>query len=195
MSRTEPLTGLEERLVAEAEADLQRLLSIEPSPEFAVKVRARIDETHERRGPRWGWIGLAIATAAALILAALLRTDYGVPPDQPTEIVRRPDTILHPDSPPDRALLPATTGASLPVATAKGSARTAEAAPRPEIIIDPAMTAAIRRMAMSLTNAEPDASTAEQLQIQTGEPAPLAIAEPLNVPELVLKPADQTGGN
>ena len=42
MSRTEQMTEFDERAVAEAEADLERLLSIEPSPEFAAKVRARI---------------------------------------------------------------------------------------------------------------------------------------------------------
>ncbi len=42
MSRTERMTEFDERVVAAAEADLDRLLSIEPSPEFAAKVRARI---------------------------------------------------------------------------------------------------------------------------------------------------------
>jgi hypothetical protein len=194
MSRTERMTELDERLVAAAEADLQQLLSIDPSPEFAARVRSRIDERREPRATRWGWIGLAVATAAALIFAAALRTNQDSPPGERVEIVKRPDTTLPATPPADRDPVLAATRTSHHVAIPKDSVRTVEAAATPEIIIDPAMTDAIRRMAMLLRNTEPDASTAEQLQIEMGEPAPLTIAKPLNVPELVVKPADQNGG-
>jgi hypothetical protein len=190
MSRTERLAREDQRIVAEAEADLQRLLSIEPSPEFAARVRARIHEPREPRASRWGWIGLAIATAAALTVAAMIRSNQSAPASQRVENVRLPDTILR-DVPPERATLPPSTTPRRRVAV---TTRTAAAA-SPEIIIDSAMTQAIQRMARSLRSAEPDASTAEQLKIQMGEPAPLMIAEPLNVRELVVKPADQNGGN
>ena len=194
MSRTEQMTELEERLVAEAESDLQQLLAIEPSPEFAAKVRARIHERHERRATRWGWMGLAIASAtAAVTLIAVLRMDHGAPATQKVEFVRRPDISLS-------AAAPVAHGPTLATPTSRvvpvrQIPRTTEPAAAAEIIIDRAMTDAIRRMAMSLRNTEPDVATAEQLQIPMGEPAPLIIAEPLNVPELVLQPADQNGGN
>jgi hypothetical protein len=50
-------------------------------------------------------------------------------------------------------------------------------------------------MAVSLRNTVPAPSAAEKLQIDMGEPSALKIAEPLDLPELVLKPADQNGGN
>jgi hypothetical protein len=195
MSRTKAMTELDDRLIAAAEAELQQVLSIEPSPEFAAKVRARIHERREHRGRRWAWIGLAVATAAALIVTALLRTNHPAPGSQGVEIVARPDVHLDPAPPKNERAVSATTRAVHPVATATESTPTTAAAPNPEIVIDAAMTEAIRRMAMSLRNAEPDVSAAEQVQMDMGEPAPLAIAEPLNVPELVLKPADHPGGD
>ena len=195
MSRTERLTELDERIVAAAEADLQQLLSIKPSPEFTANVRARIDDNRESRAwKRWGWIGLAVATAAAVILALALRPEQTAAPNGGVVASVRPDDNLRAPSRTDDTTdsEPKTTRHT--VARHRSPARAAEPEPIPEIIIDPAMTDAIRRMAIALRHAEPDASTAEQLQMQMGEPAPLAIAEPLNVRELVLKPAEQNGG-
>jgi hypothetical protein len=53
MSRTEQMTDFDEREVSAAEADLERLLAIEPSPEFAAKVRGRIAAEPPAR--RWMW--------------------------------------------------------------------------------------------------------------------------------------------
>jgi hypothetical protein len=189
------MTELEERLVVEAEADLQQLLSIEPSPDFAAKVRARVHERHERGAMRWGWIGLAITAAAALILVAVLRTDHSAPASQRMEVVRRPDTTLHPDPPTDKTPIRSTMRLSHDVTMARDATRTAEGAGSREILIDPAMTDAIRRMAMALRNTEPDVSVAESLHVEEGDPAALKVAEPLNVPELVVKPADQADGS
>ena len=58
MSRTEQMTEFDERTVSEAEADLERLLSIEPSTEFAAKVRERIAAEPPVR--RWNWGRLAL---------------------------------------------------------------------------------------------------------------------------------------
>jgi hypothetical protein len=194
MSRTERMTELDERLVAAAEADLQQLLSIDPSPEFAARVRSRIDENRQSRvSKRWGWIGLAVATAAAVILVVVLRTDHNAPTTQRVAIPGRPDiTLKAPPVEHNPSPLPT---APHQVASRRGSTPAVAPPASPEVIIDAAMTDAIRRMAMSLRNTRPDAAAAEQLQIETGEPVPLTIAEPLNVPELVLRPADQNGGN
>ena len=189
------MTELDERIATEAEADLERLLSIEPSPEFAAKVRARIGDNRESRAwKRWGWIGLTVATAAAVILVLALRPEHTAAPNGRVVASARPDDNLRAPSRTDDTTDRAPKTTLLPVARHRSPARAAEPGPNPEIIIDPAMTEAIRRMAIALKNAEPDASTAEQLQMQMGEPAPLAIAEPLNVRELVLKPAEQNGG-
>ena len=193
MSRTEQMTELDERIVAEAEADLQQLLSIEPSPEFAARVRSRIHERHESRATRWGWIGLAIATAAALIFVVVLRTNDSSSGTQNAEILPRPDTPLAaPPVPIEHGSTPATSA----VRHAAGHTQTAhvgEAASRAEIIIDPAMTAAIQRLAAAARNTILDASNGESIAADAHAGA-LPIAEPLKVPELVLSPVDPTGG-
>jgi hypothetical protein len=193
MSRTEQMTELDERIVAEAEADLQQLLSIEPSPEFAARVRARIDEQRDSRGTRWGWIGLAIATAVALVMVALLRTNDGSSATQNVEIVTRPDTPLA--APPvlvEHGPTPVTT-AIHHVAVPKQTAHVAEAATSTDIIVDAAMTAAIQRLATAARNTILDASNGESIAADA-HAAALPIAEPLKVPELVLSPVDPNGG-
>lgn len=195
MSRTERMTEIDERIVSAAEADLLQLLSIEPSPEFAARVRFRIDNDRKARAPRWGWLGLGVAVATALILALVLRPDQSRP-SQSTEIAGRADIPLPAPAPivPDVSDSPAVA----PRRDSTAHARAASAEPvaaDPEIIIDSAMTDAIRRMAISLRDTPPDVSAGERLQIESGEPAALVIAEPLNVPELVLKSAEQNGGN
>jgi hypothetical protein len=193
MSRTEPLTEQDERIVAAAEADLQRLLSIEPPPEFAARVRVRIHERRESQATRWGWIGLAIATAVALIFVAVLRMNDSSSGIQNAEIVTRPDTPLAvPPAPVERGSTAATTAAQH-VAVHKQTSHVAEAATSPEIIIDPALTAAIQRLAAAARNAILDASNGESIAADA-HAAALPIAEPLKVPELVLSPVDPNGG-
>ncbi|HEU4935064.1 MAG TPA: hypothetical protein VFT39_01340 [Vicinamibacterales bacterium] len=195
MSRTKRLTELDERIVAAAEADLQQLLSIEPSPEFTAKVRARIDDNRESRAwKRWGWIGLAVATAAAVILAVALRPEHTAAPHGGVANAR-PDDNLRAPSRTDDTTAPAPKTTLHPVARHRSPARAAEPGPNPEIIIDPAMTDAIRRMAIALRNTSPDVSVAESLHVEEGDPAALKVAEPLDVPELVVKPAEQNGGS
>jgi hypothetical protein len=192
MSRTEQMTEPEKRLVAEAEADLQQLLSIEPSPEFAAKVRTRIHEQRERRTTRWGWIGLAIAAAAALILVAVLRTHDSAAETQDVEVVRLPDTLL-PASVPMEHRSTAVTIAAHAAAVGKQSTNTVETGASPEVIIDPAMTSAIQRLAAGARNTILDGSNGESIAADAHAGA-LPVAEPLKVPELVVSPADPNGG-
>jgi hypothetical protein len=194
MSRTEQLTEHDERLVSAAETDLHQLLSIEPPPEFTARVRARVREHHDAPSRRWGWIGLALATtaAAALVVTALVRT--GQTPGgslERTEIARRDDVVLRrPASVIDYP--PAPPASISRVAIERPSAR---ADAKPEIVIDPAMTAAIHRMAADLRNSAPDPSVAQTLHGDTAATAELTVPDPLTVPEIVLTPADQNGGD
>jgi hypothetical protein len=197
MSRTEKLIDQDERLVSAAEAELRRLLSIEPSAEFAARVRSRLRDTHDAPSRRWGWIGLALAStaAAALIVTAIVRTGQTpVGSLERTEIARRADVELIPPvsvlgNPPARTRSTSHVAIKRPSSVAGEQVEVA-----PEVVIDSAMTAAIRRMAMSLRNSPPDPSVAEKLHTETGETAELTVSHALMVPEIVLKPADQSGG-
>jgi hypothetical protein len=193
MSRTEQLTEHDERLVSAAEADLHQLLSIEPSPEFTARVRARVREHHDAPSTRWGWIGLALATtaAAALVVTALVRT--GQTPGgslERTEIARRDDVVLRP--PASVIDYPPAPPASISRIESK---RPSAADAKPEIVIDPAMAAAIHRMAADLRNSAPDPFVAQTLHSDTAATAELTVPDPLTVPEIVLTPADQNGGD
>ena len=209
MSRTrikDRLSDIDERVVADAEADLDRLLSVEPSPEFGARVLARIKAPHAARGQRAGWAvwaGWALASAAALVIvgALTLRSGSGgrdgaVPSSQP---VPR-DIVLGPDA---RSLVggsPKTT--PLPTDEPEAGhpvARSLKTVPprldEPEVVIDPSLADAIRRLAVSTRNVLLD-GTASDGSLQPASDVPLSsvVVEPLTVPELVLKPADQNGG-
>jgi hypothetical protein len=94
------LSAEDEHRVAAAEADLDRLLSITPSPEFAAKVRARITEA--RTEPMWraSWGAVAVASAAAVIAVGTAITTRQHMPVVDVPMVSspvRPDTILATD--------------------------------------------------------------------------------------------------
>jgi hypothetical protein len=186
------MTDVDERIVAAAEADLQQLLSIEPSPEFAARVRSRVRERRHARRATWGWLGLALAVAAALILTVVVRVNRTAP-EEGARVPAMVDITL-PTSPATHDVPPVPTSDHA-VAVRRVAVADAPRSETPEILIDPATSEAIRRMAISLRNAAPAPSAAEKLKIDMGEPSALRIAEPLDVPELVLKPADDIGGN
>lgn len=100
MSRTRINDGLsefDERVVAAAEADLDRLLALEPSPDFAARVLARISAGHAARGWRAGWAGVALASAAAVVVVgtAIALRQYTPVVDGPiVGMPARPDTTL-----------------------------------------------------------------------------------------------------
>jgi hypothetical protein len=196
MSRTERMTELEERLIVGAEADLQRLLSIEPSPEFAAKVRARIGDQKNESVVRWRFLALALGAAAAVVLVvALVENGPFRTPPPPSIAARQPDIVLNPESKPAIVNVPAV--ANVPAVPPRHDAvsqiRQAVSAREPEIIIDPAMTAAIQRLAAAARNTILDGSNGESIAADANAGA-LSIAEPLKVPELVLSPADPNGG-
>jgi hypothetical protein len=192
MSRTEPLNDFDERAVSAAEADLERLLSIQPSAEFAAKVRIRIEAEKTRRPWRWAHVGLIAAAAAALVIVVTLRTGSKVDEGStPFSTQNHDDIVLkaQKENPPAvvAPVAPASHAAAPPVAHA------VTVQPAPEIIIDPAMTDAIRRLALGTKNTTLDASNGESIAADA-QSAALPVAEPLNVPELVLGPADPNGG-
>ena len=191
MSRTEQMTEFDERVVGEAEADLNRLLSIEPSPEFAAKVRARIAAAPAARGWSLGRLLFPLAAAAALVLVVTLATNWPAREAKPSFATTRQDDIVLGAPKPNQA--PA--GVAVTSRTVnRPTIRRATAQREPEIIIDPAITDAIRRIAVAARSTTLDGSKGESIAAPNGETDTLPVSEPLDVPELVLKPADQTGG-
>jgi hypothetical protein len=190
MSRTEQMTEFDERLVAEAEADLDRLLSIEPSPEFIAKVRARIAAEPPVRRWNWGRLLIPVAAAACLVLAVIYWNGHD--DEKPFATARHGDVALR-DETPKEPLAPVSPGL---IALNRPAVPRAAVVPQrePEIIIDPSIAEAIRRLAVGARNTTLDASRGESIAAPDSASDSLPIAEQLNVPELVLKPADQTGG-
>ena len=203
MSRTrinDKLSEFDERVIAAAEADLDRLLSLEPSPEFAAKVLARISAEQTGRGRRVGWVGLALASAVALVIALTLRSNpaesdrgpsFAKPPQPDVVLSVEPTDMRGPMSlaitAPKRALAARLVGRSRKTAPLRID--------EPEVLIDKSLADAIRRLAMltrdiPLDNTAPDGSPQPAYE----SPTPSVVVEPLTVPELVLKPADQNGG-
>jgi hypothetical protein len=193
MSRTEQLTEFDARAVREAEADLDLLLSIEPSPEFAAKVRARIAAEPRVRTWNWRLVLLPLGAAAVLVFVVTLVTNRNGRDAEPPFTTARHDDIVLPGAKVNHA--PADVPATI-VVNNRPTVRRAIASPQaePEIIIDPAITDAIRRLALAARNTTLDGSKDESIAAPDSASETLPIAADLNVPELVLKPADQTGG-
>lgn len=193
MSRTDDMNDLDERAVSAAEADLERLLSIEPSPEFAAKVRARIAAEPAARS--WSLarlLLLPLAAAAVLAIVVTVSTFWKVrDAERPFTATRQGDIVL---SPPKPMEVPAPVAVAAAVSRPSVRRATAPRQPEVEILIDPAITDAIRRLALAARNTTLDGSKGESIAAPNAESDVLPIAEPLNVPELVLKPADPTGG-
>lgn len=190
MSRTEQMTEFDERVAAEAEVDLDRLLSIDPSLEFVAKVRARIAEEPPAR--RWHWGRLLVPVAAAACLVLVVMQWYGRDDERLFPTTRQDDIILHNAKPGEMpAPVPV---ASVAVNRATVHRATAPTTREPEVIIDPTITDAIRRLALAARNTTLDGSKGESIAAPDSASQTLPIAEELNVPELVLKPTDQPGG-
>lgn len=197
MSRTrfdDRLSDSDARVAGEVEAHLDRYLAIEPSPEFAAKVRARIASEAAAPGRRWGPLFMALATASALIIAFTLRDGRDVRVNGGPVMSTPPHDVVARTAPAlNGTTIARKTTVAIPVR------RSPRAVPprvtdEPEIIVDPSFAEAIRRLAQSPPYMSLDVTTDSPSASISGEPAPLSIADPLDVPELVLKPADQSGG-
>jgi hypothetical protein len=195
MSRTrttERLSEIDERVVAAAEADLDRLLSIEPSAEFAASVRARISERGVARGWRLGWLGLGLASAATLVVAFTTGGNQaGDDLAKTRDSHPQPDIVLRAPAP---SLAPSLKTPSLAIKHVAGTFKTATPAIKePAVLIDASFAQAIRRLALSTANLALEETTRDASAAPISDaPVPSVVVEPLRVPELVLKPADQT---
>lgn len=194
MSRTrfdDRLSDIDARLAGEVEAHLDRHLAIEPSPEFVARVRARIGRQRAER--RWGatWIVVAFASAAVIVVAAatVLR------PDNPRADVRvahgpgLPDTLL-----PAAPVVPMLVTASPHLAGVRP--QPVRQVTEPEVLIDTSLAEAIRRVAAQARGKVAGPKAFENMGSSPSETqlsVPSVVVDPLNVPELVLPPAEAAG--
>ena len=193
MSRTQTLSDADARAVAEAELELERLLAVEPSADFAARVRARIAAVPP--APGWHWTHLILPLAGLAMLAVFLGLQNAGRGRESGEQAAPPphhDIVL--ESTPPEGVAPVVPDAAVtrqPGRHVRGAV--VRRPTSPEIVIDPAFAAAIRRLARSDALTSIDATSADQTS-EIGQPAALSVAEPLNVPELVLDAAGQGGG-
>lgn len=147
--------------------ELSRLLAVNPSPEFAARVRTRIEQQPESALGWWRWAVASFAVAAVILAVVTVtqRTPAGRPPVAPP----------HAD-------------VSLPHPEHVAESRTAEAGrdrvvrrtrpvptAQPEILIDPSLGQAVRRF------------VAEQRVLPEVPPEPSldpVVVEPLRVPDV-----------
>jgi hypothetical protein len=209
MSRNKVDDGLNEidaRAIAAAEADLQRLLSVEPSVEFAAKVRERI-AAERSDAPRWftAWrLTLAAASLAVvglLIAFAVRRTPSEVPSPAPSIVKREPAPVQPVRPEPDSG----SRGASREerITNREGreanrevrEARTEERVARnePEVLVPPDQRIAIARaLALSQTGALDERMfPADQPQAVAGNDAPSV--PPIVVEDVVVPPITVPG--
>jgi len=183
------MTEFDERVVAEAEADLERLLSIEPSPEFIAKVRARVAAEPPVR--RWNWGRLLVPVAAAACVVLFVTIWISRDDERPFATARQSDIVLRDERPKEPPVdVPVTPAPDVAPAVRRVAS---SPKPEPEVIIDPAITDAIRRLALAARNTTLDGSKGESIAADAHAGA-LPVAEPLIVPELVVSPADPNGG-
>ena len=72
------LAGLRHAL-AVADAELARMLSAEPTPKLAARIRRAVAESDPSPGWRFGWLWPATATAATLLVALAVFLARGIP--------------------------------------------------------------------------------------------------------------------
>jgi hypothetical protein len=196
MSRTpldDRLSDADARIVRAAEADLARLLSVEPSVEFTAAARARIATETPTRIWRSRRLVLALAAAPVLLLAFLLRGGLSVRDDvRPAVSPPHRDVVLRSTPHAGAALVDRQTPAVLP--PHRTVRRPLHVASAPEVIVDPSIAVAIRRLALAARSTVLADAAARTPPRVTPEPDALPVAEPLIVPKLALTPADETGG-
>ena len=148
--------------------EISQLLAVAPSPDFAAKVRVRIAAQPVARGA-WRFWMMAAIPAAAVMLWLVATTDHRAGDVQPSPAVHADVT------------LPVGHNVQLPVKAAPdpvpnhGRSLRRTQPVEPEILIDPSLAAAIRRLA------------AERPTLPEVPPEPSldpVVVEPLKVPDI-----------
>jgi hypothetical protein len=121
--------------------ELSHLLAVEPSPEFAARVRTRIEQQQEPGLGWWRWAASSVAVAAVILLAivaVIRRAPAGQPVGPVHADVRLPPVTVRVRVPQSQSV---EAGNRL-VPPRVRPVRTAA----PEIVIDPSLAQAVRRL-------------------------------------------------
>jgi hypothetical protein len=187
-ARCEALFDEQRRLIAGLDAELSAVIAIDPSPQFAPRVRAAVEATAvASHRHRWLWLGGFAATAAAALIVASLPAEHAMAPPAPPVAfgaMQQSETGIV-ESALDRAPRPPT-----PLRrTAASELNTASAhtPPEPEVIVSPAQRAAVDRyVAMFRAGSLETSALATSPQPLLAPPSDLVVAplevEPMAVP-------------
>lgn len=174
----------EEEELHAIDRELAQMLAVEPSPEFAANVRARIELPTVAAGA-WRWWALASVAAAATIAIGVVLFTRSAPED--VRSVRRGEATAAPSRTAD--LVPSVRPGEAPAAQSRTSdlvrsvrrSQTTVARSRTssdhtmEVLIDPSLAAAVRRLA------------GEQPALPEVPPVPSldpVVVQPLEVPDI-----------
>jgi hypothetical protein len=212
------LTEDERRLVAAVEADLDRLLAVEPSADFAANVRARISAEQAARGWRlhWGFAAAAVLAIATGILVATLRDAPGG--TAPAAITTSRDVALPAPKSPAPAVASNEPAGSVPIPPAQTpkpffGSRIPDPGSRidpslaqaiePEVLVPPEFRLAIERVLEMVRARTLDARAfSARTELPPGDPAERAAAvsgefaepvAPMVVEDLQVPPLDVAG--
>jgi hypothetical protein len=185
MSREYALTDEEQRLMDAIEADLDREMAVEPSPDFAARVRARIGAADRDRGWSVPW-GLAAAAVLALATGILIATRPGQPAEMHSPMIVAGHDVALPAPRVPVPIAATTRPAQARLVRIPPAAAATAPAVEPEVLVPPEFRLAIGRV-MDMVRArtlnketfprEPTTATVEE----SPEPAPMVVEE-LQVP-------------
>ncbi|HMJ83946.1 MAG TPA: hypothetical protein VK504_12295 [Vicinamibacterales bacterium] len=172
---------------AALEREIERALAVDPSPEFLVRVRARIADEAAPASRGFGWLFAGVATvaaAAALVLAVRMVSPARPPATAPLLASR---SIGSPIVVP--AVSPAEAGHYVPKAQyiVSGVSRTA-AARTPEPLFDARETTALQRLIADVHDARVDLTP-----LAKEGPMPLPAMDPLVISPIVIEPLASSG--
>jgi hypothetical protein len=204
------LAGLRHAL-AVADTELARLLSAEPTPELAARIRHAVAESDPSPGWRFGWVWPATATVATLLVALAVFLARGTPSAPESRMAvdaRRPQSagstraveaagadglndVVTPRSPGQAGRRGVRSpGGSL--GTRQAGVPREDRAPEPEVLVPPGEGEALLRFAAQLQRraVAPDSLLVADLSAPLAEPRAVEMA-PL---EIIPLDPDETSG-
>jgi len=177
------------------EREIERALAVDPSPEFLVRVRARIADEPAPASRGFGWLFAGVATvaaAAALVLAVRMVSSARPPASAPLLASRSiGSAVVVP------AVVPATAGPASAYAATRlrqdGKAghyvpTASPAATRTQPLFDARETTALQRLIADVRDARVDLTP-----LAKEGPMPLPAMDPLTISPIVIEPLTPGG--